>query len=37
VVITTHKIAKEIEETQNYPGSVKVTAIRELRVTEEAK
>lgn len=37
VVITTHKIAKEIEETQNYPGSVKVTAIRELRVMEEAK
>jgi len=37
VVIQTHKIAKEIEETQNYPGSVKVTAIRELRVTEEAK
>ncbi|MCA9380095.1 ribonuclease Y [Candidatus Dojkabacteria bacterium] len=37
VIITTHKIAKEIEETQNYPGSVKVTAIRELRVTEEAK
>lgn len=37
VVIQTHKIAKEIEETQNYPGSVRVTAIRELRVTEEAK
>lgn len=37
VVIQTHKIAKEIEETQNYPGSVKVTAIRELRITEEAK
>lgn len=37
VVIQTHKIAKEIEETQNYPGSVRVTAIRELRVVEEAK
>jgi ribonuclease Y len=32
-----HKIAKEIEATQNYPGTVKVTVIRELRVVEEAK
>jgi HD superfamily phosphodiesterase len=32
-----HKIAKEIEETQSYPGTVKVTVIRELRVEEEAK
>lgn len=37
VVILSHKIAKEIEETQSYPGSVKVTAIREFRVEEEAK
>jgi len=37
VVMLTRKIAKEIEETQNYPGSVKVTAIREFRVEEEAK
>lgn len=35
--IIAHKIAKEIEGTQNYPGSVKVTAIREFRVEEEAK
>ncbi len=31
------KIAKEIEETQNYPGVIKVNVIRELRATEEAK
>lgn len=37
VVVLTRKIAKEIEETQNYPGSVKVTAIREFRVEEAAK
>lgn len=37
VTVLSHKIAKEIEETQSYPGSVKVTAIREFRVTEEAK
>jgi len=37
VVILTHKIAKEIEETQSYAGSVKVTAIREFRVEESAK
>lgn len=36
VTILTSKIAKEIEETQNYPGSVKVTAIREFRVEAEA-
>lgn len=37
VSILSHKIAKEIEETQNYPGSVKVTAIREFRVEAEAR
>lgn len=37
VIVLSHKIAKEIEETQTYPGSVKVTAIREFRTTEEAK
>lgn len=37
VVVLTRKIAKEIEGTQNYPGSVKITAIREFRVEEEAK
>jgi ribonuclease Y len=35
--IVAHKIAKEIENTQNYPGSVKVTAIREFRTQNEAK
>lgn len=35
--VLAHKIAKEIEETQSYPGTVKVTVIRELRVVEEAK
>jgi len=37
VAILTRKIASEIEKTQNYPGSVKITAIREYRVVEEAK
>ncbi|MBN1331508.1 ribonuclease Y [Candidatus Dojkabacteria bacterium] len=32
-----HKIAKEIEETQNYPGTVTVTAIREFRAKVDAK
>jgi len=32
-----HKIAKEIEDTQSYPGTVKVTAIREFRSKAEAK
>ncbi|BCX13712.1 MAG: ribonuclease Y [Candidatus Dojkabacteria bacterium] len=32
-----YEIAKEIEETQSYPGVVKVNVIRELRVTTEAK
>lgn len=32
-----YEIAKEIEETQSYPGIVKVSVIRELRVTAEAK
>lgn len=35
--VLAHEIAKEIEETQNYPGVVKVIAIRETRVEEEAK
>lgn len=37
VKVTAQKIAKEIEETQNYPGVVKVVVIRELRGIEEAK
>lgn len=35
--IIAHKISKEIEKTQQYPGTVKVTVIREFRVEEEAK
>lgn len=35
--VVAFKIAKEIEETQNYPGVVKVTAIREYRIEAEAK
>lgn len=35
--VLAHRIAKEIEETQSYPGTVKVTVIRELRVVQEAK
>jgi len=31
------EIAKEIEETQNYPGVIKVNVIREFRAMEEAK
>jgi ribonuclease Y len=37
VVVLSKKIADEIEKTQSYPGSVKVTAIREFRAVEEAK
>lgn len=37
VVIVSKKISDEIEKTQNYPGSVKITGIREFRVVEEAK
>jgi ribonucrease Y len=32
-----HDIAKKIEETQNYPGEILVTVIRELRATDTAK
>lgn len=39
--LTSYKIAREIKEqienTMQYPGTVKVTVIRETRVTEEAK
>jgi len=35
--IIAYNIAKEIEETQNYPGVIKVSVIREVRVTAEAK
>lgn len=35
--IIAHQIAREIEDTQSYPGVIRVNVIRELRVTEEAK
>ena len=39
--LTSHKIAREIKEKKEkemqYPGTIKVTVIRETRVTEEAK
>lgn len=35
--VLAYKIAKQIEETQNYPGTVKVNVIREVRFTGEAK
>ncbi len=37
VDVMAYEIAKEIEETQNYPGVVKVTVIREHRAITEAK
>jgi ribonuclease Y len=35
--LLSHNISKEIEKTQQYPGTVKVTVIREFRSEEEAK
>ncbi|MBD3363478.1 ribonuclease Y [Candidatus Dojkabacteria bacterium] len=35
--VLAYKIAREIEDTQEYPGTVKVNVIREIRFTEEAK
>lgn len=35
--VMAHKIAKNIEETQSYPGVIKVNVIREIRATEEAR
>lgn len=32
-----YKVAKEIEETQSYPGVIKVNVIREFRANDEAK
>lgn len=32
-----YKVAREIEDTQNYPGVIKVNVIREYRANEEAK
>lgn len=36
ITILSHDIAKRIQETQNYPGSIKVTVIRELRSISNA-
>lgn len=39
--LSAHKIARDIKEqiesTMQYPGTIKVTVIRETRATEEAK
>lgn len=35
--VMAYEIAREIEASQNYPGVVRVTVIRELRAIEEAK
>lgn len=37
VTVIARAIAKEIEDTQQYPGTVTVTAIKELRIQEKAK
>ena len=34
---TCHDIARAIEDQMNYPGEIKVTVIRELRVVDVAK
>ncbi|MDF2731998.1 MAG: metal dependent phosphohydrolase, partial [Desertimonas sp.] len=36
-VLLSHEIAREIETELEYPGQIKVTVIRESRVTELAK
>jgi ribonuclease Y len=36
-VLLAREIAKEIEETLDYPGQIRVTVIRESRATELAK
>jgi ribonuclease Y len=36
ILILADDIAQEIQKTQNYPGSVKVTVIREIRATSNA-
>lgn len=35
--VLAYKISKEIEKTQQYPGTVKVTVVREYRAEKEAK
>ena len=36
-VLLSREIAREIEETLEYPGQIKITVIRESRATEYAK
>ena len=36
-VLLSREIAREIEETLEYPGQIKVTVIRESRASEYAK
>ena len=36
-VLLSHEIAREIEETLEYPGQIKITVIRESRASEYAK
>jgi ribonuclease Y len=37
IIVLSNDIAKEIQDTQTYPGTVKVTVIREVRATSMAK
>lgn len=37
IIVLSNEIAKEIQETQAYPGTVKVTVIREIRASATAK
>jgi ribonuclease Y len=36
-VLLSHQIAREIEDSLEYPGQIKITVIRESRSTEYAK
>jgi ribonuclease Y len=37
IIVMSNDIAKEIQETQTYPGTIKVTVIREVRASAMAK
>jgi ribonuclease Y len=37
MIIMARKVAKQIEDEMTYPGQIKVSLIREMRVTELAK